>query len=72
VPRREIRVCRRLHSTELLEAWRAGAPVVKLFLPRGRSGYIRDVLAPCRSSGSCLGGVSLENAGDWIRAVPPR
>jgi len=56
--------------TELLEAWRAGAPVVKLF-PASAVGpaYIRDVLAPLpflRLVPS--GGVSLENAGDWIRA----
>src|SRR2546429_6181914 len=56
--------------TELLEAWRAGAPVVKLF-PASAVGppYIRDVLAPLpflRLVPS--GGVSLENAGDWGRA----
>src|SRR5438445_147144 len=56
--------------TELLAAWRAGAPVVKLF-PASAVGpaYIRDVLAPLpflRLVPS--GGVSLENAGDWIRA----
>ena len=56
--------------TELLEAWRAGAPVVKLFPASAVDpGYIRDVLAPLpflRVVPS--GGVSLENAGDWIRA----
>src|SRR5207237_6848672 len=56
--------------TELLEAWRAGAPVVKLF-PASAVGpaYIRDVLAPLpflRLVPS--GGVALDNAGDWIRA----
>src|SRR5207244_2742967 len=56
--------------TELLAAWRAGAPVVKLF-PASAVGpaYIRDVLAPLpflRLVPS--GGVSLENAGDWVRA----
>src|SRR2546427_10304842 len=56
--------------TELLEAWRAGAPVVKLFPASAvGSAYIRDVLAPLpflRLVPS--GGGSLENAGDWIRA----
>src|SRR5438034_8311764 len=56
--------------TELLAAWRAGAPVVKLFPASAVGpGYIRDVLAPLpflRLVPS--GGVSLENVGDWIRA----
>jgi 2-dehydro-3-deoxyphosphogluconate aldolase/(4S)-4-hydroxy-2-oxoglutarate aldolase len=56
--------------TEILAAWRAGAPVVKLF-PAGVAGpgYLRDVLAPLpflRVVPS--GGVSLDNAGEWIRA----
>src|SRR5947209_6579595 len=56
--------------TEILEAWRAGAPVVKLFPASAVGpGYIRDLLAPLpflRLVPS--GGVTLENAGDWIRA----
>jgi 2-dehydro-3-deoxyphosphogluconate aldolase/(4S)-4-hydroxy-2-oxoglutarate aldolase len=59
-----------LTPTELLEGWRAGAPVMKLFPASAVGpGYIRDVLAPLpflRLVPS--GGVSLENAGDWIRA----
>jgi len=56
--------------TELLEAWRAGAPLVKLF-PASALGprYLREVLAPLpflRVVPS--GGVSLDNTGDWIRA----
>ena len=56
--------------TELLEAWRAGAELVKLF-PASALGprYLREVLAPLpllRVVPS--GGVSLENAADWIRA----
>ena len=56
--------------TEILEAWRAGASLVKLF-PAASLGpdFIRDVLAPLpflRLVPS--GGVTLENAGDWIRA----
>src|SRR5229473_2722881 len=59
-----------LTPTELLAAWRAGARLVKLF-PAGLLGppYIREVLAPLpflRLVPS--GGVSLENAGEWIRA----
>lgn len=59
-----------LTPTELLEAWRAGATVVKLF-PAGTVGprYLREVLAPLpflRIVPS--GGVSHENAADWIRA----
>src|SRR5260370_22241360 len=59
--------------TELLEAWRAGAPVVKLFPASAVGpGYIRDVLAPLpflRLVPS--GGVSLENAGAWVQAAAP-
>ena len=56
--------------TELLEAWRAGASLVKLF-PASALGprYLREVLAPLpflRVVPS--GGVSVDNAGDWIRA----
>lgn len=56
--------------TELLEAWRAGAAVVKLF-PASTGGprYLREVLAPLpflRVVPS--GGVSLENAAEWVRA----
>lgn len=59
-----------LTPRELLEAWRAGASPIKLF-PASLvgPGYIRDVLAPLpflRLVPS--GGVSLENAGAWIRA----
>ena len=59
-----------LTPTELLEAWRAGATIVKLF-PASTVGprYLREVLAPLpflRIVPS--GGVSPENAGEWIRA----
>ncbi len=59
-----------LSPTELLEAWRAGATAVKLF-PASTVGprYLQEVLAPLpflRVVPS--GGVSLENAGEWIRA----
>jgi len=59
-----------LTPRELLEASRAGASHIKLF-PASLVGprYIREVLAPLpflRLVPS--GGVSLDNAGDWIRA----
>ena len=59
-----------LTPTELLAASRAGAAAVKLF-PASAVGsrYLREVLAPLpflRVVPS--GGVSLENAGEWIRA----
>jgi 2-dehydro-3-deoxyphosphogluconate aldolase/(4S)-4-hydroxy-2-oxoglutarate aldolase len=74
-----VRYCRDHHvpcvpgaftPTELLEAWRAGATLVKLF-PAGTVGprYLREVLAPLPSLQVIpSGGVSLENAGEWIRA----
>ncbi|HEV8265754.1 MAG TPA: bifunctional 4-hydroxy-2-oxoglutarate aldolase/2-dehydro-3-deoxy-phosphogluconate aldolase [Gemmatimonadales bacterium] len=56
--------------TEILTAWRAGASCVKVFPASAVGpGYIRDLLAPLpflRLVPS--GGVSLDNAGDWIRA----
>jgi 2-dehydro-3-deoxyphosphogluconate aldolase / (4S)-4-hydroxy-2-oxoglutarate aldolase len=59
-----------LTPTELLAASRAGAPAVKLF-PASAVGprYLREILAPLpflRVVPS--GGVSVENAGEWIRA----
>jgi 2-dehydro-3-deoxyphosphogluconate aldolase / (4S)-4-hydroxy-2-oxoglutarate aldolase len=59
-----------LTPTELLEAWHAGASAVKLF-PASVVGprYLREILAPLpflRVVPS--GGVSIENAGDWVRA----
>src|SRR5436309_3471188 len=74
-----IRVCRdrdipcmpgAFKPTEIVEAWRAGAPLVKLF-PAAAVGpdYVRDLLAPLpflRLVPS--GGVSQEIAGGWIRA----
>lgn len=56
--------------TEILQAWRAGAALVKLF-PAAAVGpaFVRDVLAPLpflRIVPS--GGVTLDSVGDWIRA----
>jgi 2-dehydro-3-deoxyphosphogluconate aldolase / (4S)-4-hydroxy-2-oxoglutarate aldolase len=56
--------------TEILEAHEAGADIVKLF-PATTLGpqYIKDVRAPLpQVKLTPTGGVSPENAGDWIRA----
>ncbi len=59
-----------LTPTEILNAWSAGADVVKIF-PAGGVGpqYIRDLLAPMPFLRlTPTGGVSAANATDWIRA----
>ncbi len=56
--------------TEILDAWEAGADVVKVF-PATALGpsYFRDLRGPLpRLKLMPTGGVSLANAGDWIRA----
>lgn len=56
--------------TEVLAAWEAGADVVKVF-PATALGpaYFRDLRGPLpRVKLMPTGGVSLENAGEWIRA----
>ncbi len=56
--------------TEIFRAWSAGASLVKVF-PSGPVGprYIRDVLAPLNDVPLVpTGGVTLENAGEFIRA----
>ena len=56
--------------TEILDAWEAGADIVKVF-PATALGppYIRDVLAPLPHVKLMpTGGVTVDNAGDWIRA----
>jgi 2-dehydro-3-deoxyphosphogluconate aldolase/(4S)-4-hydroxy-2-oxoglutarate aldolase len=56
--------------TEILDAWEAGADIVKVF-PATALGpaYLRDVRAPLPQVKLMpTGGVSIENAGDWIRA----
>jgi 2-dehydro-3-deoxyphosphogluconate aldolase/(4S)-4-hydroxy-2-oxoglutarate aldolase len=74
-----MRVCRDLNvpcmpgaftPTELLDAFREGASHIKLF-PASAVGprYLREVLAPLQFLRVVpSGGVSLENAGEWIRA----
>jgi len=56
--------------TEILTAWEAGADVVKVF-PATALGpsYFKDIRGPLPQLKLMpTGGVSLENAGDWIRA----
>jgi 2-dehydro-3-deoxyphosphogluconate aldolase / (4S)-4-hydroxy-2-oxoglutarate aldolase len=56
--------------TEILEAWDAGADVVKVF-PATALGpsYLKDVRAPLPQVKLMpTGGVTLDNAGEWIRA----
>ncbi len=56
--------------TEILEAWDAGADIVKVF-PATTLGpsYLKDVRAPLPQVKLMpTGGVTVENAGEWIRA----
>ena len=56
--------------TEILEAWDAGADIVKVF-PATTLGpsYLKDVRGPLPQVKLMpTGGVTLENAGDWLRA----
>jgi 2-dehydro-3-deoxyphosphogluconate aldolase / (4S)-4-hydroxy-2-oxoglutarate aldolase len=56
--------------TEILTAWEAGADVVKVFPATALGpGYLKDVLAPLPQVKLMpTGGVTRENAGDWIKA----
>ena len=56
--------------TEILDAWDAGADVVKVFPATALGpGYIKDIRAPLPQVKLMpTGGVTLDNAGDWIRA----
>jgi 2-dehydro-3-deoxyphosphogluconate aldolase/(4S)-4-hydroxy-2-oxoglutarate aldolase len=74
-----VRLCRRygvpvvpgaMTPTEILTAWELGADMVKVF-PAGVLGprYIKDILAPLPQLRLIpTGGVTLENAGEYIRA----
>lgn len=56
--------------TEILSAWDAGADIVKVF-PAGGLGpsFLKDVRAPLPQVKLMpTGGVTVENAGDWLRA----
>jgi 2-dehydro-3-deoxyphosphogluconate aldolase / (4S)-4-hydroxy-2-oxoglutarate aldolase len=59
-----------LTPTEILAAWEAGADVVKVFPATALGpGYLKDVLAPLPQVKLMpTGGVTKENAGDWIKA----
>jgi 2-dehydro-3-deoxyphosphogluconate aldolase/(4S)-4-hydroxy-2-oxoglutarate aldolase len=74
-----IEVCRRhdvpvmpgcLTPTEILAAWDAGADLVKVFPATALGpGFFKDVLAPLPQLRLMpTGGVTRENAGEWIRA----
>jgi 2-dehydro-3-deoxyphosphogluconate aldolase/(4S)-4-hydroxy-2-oxoglutarate aldolase len=80
VLRREVLTVCRVHDipvmpgcfspTEILEAWDAGAAIVKVF-PATSLGptFIRDIRGPLPQLKLLpTGGVSVENAADWIRA----
>jgi 2-dehydro-3-deoxyphosphogluconate aldolase/(4S)-4-hydroxy-2-oxoglutarate aldolase len=56
--------------TEILEAWEAGADIVKVFPATTLGpGFLKDVRAPLPDVRLMpTGGVTIENAGDWIRA----
>jgi 2-dehydro-3-deoxyphosphogluconate aldolase/(4S)-4-hydroxy-2-oxoglutarate aldolase len=56
--------------TEILDAWDAGADVVKVFPATALGpGYFKDVRGPLPQVKLMpTGGVTLDNAGDWIRA----
>jgi 2-dehydro-3-deoxyphosphogluconate aldolase/(4S)-4-hydroxy-2-oxoglutarate aldolase len=56
--------------TEILDAWESGADIVKVF-PSTALGptFIKDVRAPLPQLKLMpTGGVSIENAADWLRA----
>ena len=59
-----------LTPTEILDAWDAGADLVKVFPATALGpGYLRDVRAPLPQVKLVpTGGVTPDNAGDWIRA----
>lgn len=56
--------------TEILDAWEAGADVVKVFPATALGpGFFKDVRGPLPQVKMMpTGGVTIDNAGDWIRA----
>ena len=56
--------------TEILDAWEAGAEIVKVFPATSVGpGYLKDIHGPMPQVKLMpTGGVSIDNAGDWIRA----
>jgi 2-dehydro-3-deoxyphosphogluconate aldolase/(4S)-4-hydroxy-2-oxoglutarate aldolase len=59
-----------LTPTEIVTAWEAGADMVKVFPVRALGpSYVHDLLAPLPQMRLvAVGGVTVENAGDYIRA----
>ncbi len=59
-----------LSPTEILDAWDAGADIVKVFPATALGpGYLRDLRGPLPQLKLMpTGGVTVENAADWIRA----
>ena len=59
-----------LTPTEILDAWDAGADIVKVFPATTLGpGYLKDVRAPLPQVKLMpTGGVTIDNAGDWIKA----
>jgi 2-dehydro-3-deoxyphosphogluconate aldolase/(4S)-4-hydroxy-2-oxoglutarate aldolase len=59
-----------LSPTEILEAWEAGADIVKVFPATALGpGYLKDVRGPLPQVRLMpTGGVTLDNAGEWITA----
>jgi 2-dehydro-3-deoxyphosphogluconate aldolase/(4S)-4-hydroxy-2-oxoglutarate aldolase len=57
-------------ATEILSAWDAGADVVKVFPATSVGpGYLKDIRGPLPQVKLMpTGGVSIDNAGDWLRA----
>ena len=56
--------------TEILDAWDAGADIVKVFPANGLGpSFLKDVRAPLPQVKLMpTGGVSIDNAGEWLRA----
>lgn len=56
--------------TEILDAWDAGADIIKVFPATALGpGYIKDVRAPLPQVKLMpTGGVTVDNAGEWIKA----
>ena len=59
-----------LTPTEILTAWEAGADIVKVFPATALGpGYLRDIRGPLPQVKLMpTGGVTIDNAGDWIAA----
>ena len=57
-------------ATEILEAWDAGADVVKVFPATSVGpGYLKDIRGPLPHVKLMpTGGVSIDNVGDWLKA----